>query len=318
MPLQPGRRIFPTRALRLAQTFPYPRTEQGLGCAAMLVACIFSALCGAAFFRAVRAEPGVSPLAGILIRVVCNFSCLAWPLLWGAPLPRLRRWQGNRALWCWGVLGVVATTCYYLALPLVGSGLTMFLNAGSGIFVAALGPWLTGQRTARSHWLGALGSCAGLYLLCLAGGGAPGSALGALLALLSGLFGGLAYLLVARRRAAYGPETVTLHWTFVNLLAYLGFVFFYPPRWPGLADTWVLFVAAGLAGAASQFFTALSYQKAPASLAACLCYLSPVLGLALDACLFGLRFGPAELVGAATVLAFGVAMPLLSARRARD
>lgn len=314
MSLHPGRRIFPTRTFS-SLPISYPRTELGSGCAAMLIACVLSALCGAAFFFALRNEPGASPLAGIFLRVLCNISCLAIPLLRGAAPPKLRRWRGNRGLWCWGVLGVIATTSYYLALPLVGAGLTMFLNAGSGIFVAALAPWLTGQRTARCHWLGALGSCAGLYLLCLPSGGGLRSALGALLALLSGLFGGLGYLLVARARAAYRPETVMLHWTFVNLIAYLGFLFFYPPKWPALGDTWLLFTVAGLCGAASQYFTSLGYQKAPASLAACLCYLGPVLGLALDACLFGMRFGAGELAGAALVLAFGVAVPLLKARK---
>lgn len=316
MPLSPGRRIFPARAPRVLRlnALPLPRTELGLGCAAVLLACVFSALGGVAFFGAMRGEPGTSALAGLLVRVLCNFSCLAVPLWKGTSLPRIRRWSGNRGLWCWGALGVVSTASYYLALPLVGSGIAMFLNAGSGIFVAALGPALTGQRTARACWLGAAGSFVGLYLLCLPGAGEMHSAFGAFLALLSGLFGGLAYLLVARARAAYRAETVMLHWSFVNVLAVLGFVFFFPPRWPGLADTWLLFGLAGLCGAASQYLTSIGYQKAPPSLAACLAYLCPVLGLALDATLFGFRFGLPELVGAAIVVGFGVALPLAKAR----
>jgi len=281
----------------------------------MIIACLFGALCGASFYQALRTEPGVSPLAGVLVRILANLSCLVVPFLRGSALPKLRRWRGNRGIWCWGVLGAISTTCYYLAVPLVGSGLTMFLNAGSGIFVAALAPKLTGQRTARAQIFGALGSFAGLYLLCLPSGAGASAALGGVLALLAGFFGGVGYLLVARARAAYRPETVMLHWTFVNLVAYAGFLFFYPPRWPTMGDTWLFFVVAGLCAAASQYFTSLSYQKAPAALAGCLSYLCPVLGLAVDALAFGFRFGPTELTGAALVIAFGVAMPILKAKR---
>ncbi|RZA09825.1 MAG: hypothetical protein EOP11_00285, partial [Proteobacteria bacterium] len=81
----------------------FPRSQAGLGAAAIITACVFSALGGAGFFHALRSEPGVSATAGILLRILANFSCLLIPLCAGRPLPTLRRWQGNRSLWLWGV-----------------------------------------------------------------------------------------------------------------------------------------------------------------------------------------------------------------------
>ena len=275
----------------------------------MLAACVLNAIVGAGFYHAHQLDPRASPTAGIFLRILANFACLLVPLAQGRALPRLHPWRGHRCLWLWGLFGVLCTSTYFLAVPLVGAGLTMFLSAGSGIVVAALSPILCGQRTRRVHYLGAAGSFVGLSFLVPAGGG--GSLLGAVLAVFSGLAGGLALLMVARVRSAHRPETVMLHWTTANLLACGGFLFFFPPLWPTRPEAWAAYISAGLCAAASQYLTTLAYQKAPAPLLACLCYLSPVLGILADSVLFGMNLSTTAWIGVATVLFFGLALPLL-------
>jgi drug/metabolite transporter (DMT)-like permease len=304
------------RVLTLPNRVPCLQSEAGLGAAAMLLACLLSALSTVGFFQAHTSDPNFSAPAGVLVRILANFSCLLIPLLRRKPLPKLQPWRGHRSLWLWALLGVLATTCYYLALPRVGCGITMFLNAGSGIFIAALAPYLLAQRTNRACWVGALGSFAGLFLLTPSGQGGSGPALGAFLAILSGLFGGLAFMMVARRRGKCSIESVMLHWGVANLIAYSGFLFFFPPTWPAGSAAWSALMLAGLAGAGSQYFTAVAYRKAPAALAACLCYLSPVLAIVCDAYLFNVKFGASALVGGAIVLFFGIGLPLANLARA--
>lgn len=289
--------------------------ETNIGLAAILGACVLNVAAASGFFFAHRVDPSFSAGAGIFVRILANFSCLLIPLSQGRALPRLLPWVGNRSLWLWGFFGVLTTGTYYLSIPLIGGGLSLFLNAGSGIFIVALAPLLTGQSSCWLHWLGALGSFSGLFLLS-SGAANPSSALGYLLAIVSGLFGGLALLMVARRaRKPYPTDTVMFHWTLVNFVACSGFLFFVSPTWPAAPGAWVALVLAGFAATASQFLTAYAYQRAPAALVACLTYCGPVLSVAVDAWVFGLPFTTATIFGAGLVLAFGLLLPLLRHRR---
>lgn len=280
----------------------------------IILACVINALVGAGFYYAYQIDPGMSAGTGGFIRVLANFSCLLIPLSQGRALPRIRAWHGNRALWLWAFFGVLTTSAYYLSIPLLGAGLSMFLNAGSGIFIVALAPLLAGQRSPLFHWFGVLGSFAGLFLL---GQSANGSvpAVGALLAVLSGLFGGLAMLMVARARKNYSPDSIMFHWTIANCLAYAGYFFFTPPTFPSLALTWGVLVVTGLGAAASQYLTAVSYQRSSASFVACLSYLTPIFSLVIDACIFGFSFSRSAILGAALVLGFGLVLPILGGKK---
>lgn len=283
--------------------------EISRGIAAILFACALNAYVGAGFFLARQVDTSYSPETGIFLRVLMNLSCFLIPLCFGNPAPRPLRWKGNRSLWAWGMFGVITTTTYYLAFSYTTVGTVNFLNAGSGIFIVALAPILCAQSTPISHWLGVIGSLLGLYLL-----GSPSSAaftsLGSILATVSGLFGGLAMLMVARTRKAYRPETIMFHWTLVNLVAYCLFLSVRSPVWPSEPAAWGYLLSAGLAAAWSQYFMAYSYQRAPASLVACLTYLGPVLSLAVDVIVFKLHYPVTSLLGAGLILGFGCFFPL--------
>lgn len=295
------------------RTTRFPRIDDA-GVLPILAACALNALVGAGFYFAYQLDPKMSPATGGFIRVLCNFSCLFVPLFYVRALPKLRPWHGNRALWLWAFFGVLTTSLYFASIPMVGSGMSMFLNAGSGIFIVALAPFLTGQKSPLFHWLGVLGSFGGLYLLGHSASGAN-SAIGSFFALLSGLFGGLAMLMVARARKNYSPESIMLHWTVANVIAYAGFFFFIPPVLPTVGGAWVVLILTGVAAAGSQYLTAISYQRSSASFVACLSYLTPVLSLALDAIVFGFSFSRSALLGAAMVLGFGLILPLMAGKK---
>ncbi len=285
------------------------------GVLAILCACVLNMMVGIAFYAARKAEPGFSPFAFIILRVLTNSSCLLLPLLRGRKLPRLQGWRGNKALWLWGCCGLGTTTTFFYAINYSPVGVVNFLNSGSGIFIAGLAPVFTGQSTPLLDWFGIVGSMAGLFLLSRPDTG-DFSPIGAALAIFSGMCTAVAYLMIARtRKRAHAPELFMLHWTLVSLLAYTLLLIMMPISWPQQSTTWLLLLAAGLSASWSQYLSTLAYSKAPASLMACLTYVGAVLSVTADTFIFGIIYPHEALLGAAIVMFFGCFLPLWKVRR---
>lgn len=267
---------------------------------------------GAAFYQAHMLDPKFSSLGGSFIRVLANLAFIMIPIAlgrgeWGQLL--LKPGQ-HRVLWLWGLFGALTVTCFFGALSLIGNGLASFLSASSGVFVAALAPFIARQRTGPAIWIGVLGAVAGLYLLGRTTS-LEVSPWGACLALLSGFFAAVAYLLVARTGSRYTPQTVMMTWCVAALSAHFIAFIASGVSFPASPLAWILLVAAGLAASLSMHFTTVAYQNAPAGLVASLSYLAPVLSLGLDAIFFGIRPGPQAGLGALLVVGFGAFLPFL-------
>lgn len=279
------------------------------GQTAILVACIFSAATGAAFFAAHQEDPSFSSLGGSFVRVIANLVFISLPFIrtnCRLILSPLR----HRALWLWGVFGAMTVTTYFAAVALVGSGQTAFLGASSGIFIAALSPVIARQKVNPMNWLAIIGSIFGLYMMC-ANGKNDDSFLGTVLAIASGLFGALAYLMIARTKSTYSTSQIMMTWCLSAITAHLLIFCFHNVTWPTRPGVWLLLLLAGLAASLSQHLTTYAFQRAPASQIASLSYLAPVLSLLLDMILFGFVPTATAGIGASIIFAFGVVVPVL-------
>lgn len=284
--------------------------EAKMGVRSILIASIFGALMGVAFFAAHRLEPAFSSFSGSFIRVLANLAFILLPIS-GAGRPKLLTPVRHHSLWLWGFFGALTVTSYFAAVALLGSGTSAFLSASSGVFIAALSPLIARQRVSRLNWLAIAGAVSGMFLM--SSGAVHGqSSLGVGLALASGLCGALAYLMVARTKSVYATSTLMMTWCLSAIAAHLLIFCFFPVDWPKSLAAWALLGAAGVAASLNQNFTARAFQLAPASLVASLSYLAPVISLLLDSIVFGIRPTATEGLGAALILGFGAMLPMLA------
>lgn len=283
--------------------------EAKKGVQSILIATLFGALMGAAFFAAHRREPAFSSFSGSFIRVLANLVFILLPFS-GAARPQVLPPRRHRSLWLWGFFGALSVTSFFAAIALIGNGPAAFLSASSGVFIAALSPFIARQRVSALNWLAISGSVAGMFVMS-AGTLENHSLLGVAAALMSGLSAALAYLMVARTKSAYTTSTIMMTWCLSAMTAHLLIFCFHPVAWPEGLATWGLLIAAGIAASLNQKFTARAFQLAPASLVASLSYLAPVLSLVLDSVFFGMQPTAAEGIGAALILGFGAMLPML-------
>ncbi len=286
---------------------------------AILVASILSSLTGAAFYTAHLFDPLFSSFCGSFIRVLANlFIATALSQIQSRSTNRIPfPSRKHRELWAWGFFGALTVTSYFASVSLIGNGQSAFLGASCGVFIAALSPLMTGYRADSCQWFAIGGSLLGIYFLC-AKQPLEGSCIGTSLAIMSGLFAALAYLMISRTRGAYSTATVMSVWCIVALFAHVMVFIFFNVTWPTELRAWVYLGIAGLTASFAQHFTTYAFQRSSPMLMASLSYLTPVFSLALDMIFFG--FDPVwqSELGAVLVVAFGALVPLMSARKKMD
>ncbi|MCB0361771.1 MAG: DMT family transporter, partial [Bdellovibrionales bacterium] len=248
------------------------------GIVAVLLGCLLSAIMGAAFFKAHLEDPEFTSFSGSFVRVLASLvlivSTASTELRFQFQLSPLQ----HKSLWAWGFFGALTVTTYFSAINLIGSGTTAFLSASSGLFIAALAPLLAKQKPKPITWVAIFGGILGTYFLS-AHSMRQDSLLGTITALLSGLFGAIAYLMIARTREKYRVSTLMMTWSLSALIAHLAIFCFAPPIWPSNQAAWLYLGLAGASASLAMHFTTLAFQKAPAVLVASLSYLAPLLSL---------------------------------------
>jgi drug/metabolite transporter (DMT)-like permease len=234
-------------------------------------------------------------------------------LVMAAPLPfalRAEPWRDRGAVVALLLLGAAEAAnvvLYFAAIargPVAVAVLTHYLTP---LLVTLASPWVTGQRASRRALVAAPVSLAGLALLVWQPGtGTPF----ATAALGGGSAAFYAVIVFAARRAgrSFRPMEVTAwHAVFsVLLLLPLGAEVL-PPRAPAT----LLVVGGALAcgvGGALLFYRGVVLVPPP--VAGALTYLEPLTAAVVGWAAFGEAIGPAGLVGAALVLASGVAVAL--------
>lgn len=285
------------------------------GAVIILIASLLSALSGVGIYYAHKLDPHFSPLAGILLRILANFSCLFVPWVKGLSRPRLHSWHTARDLWLWGIFGVFTLLSYYYSVVFIGAGMATVLSAGGGVLTVCLAPLLTKQRLVPGHVPSAIGCAIGIFLLAQPSVGQVNNSGGSLLAIASGLFSAIAYIMVARTRNLHQTETVLLHWTVINLIVISIVLTLTSIKWPKDWLVWLVLLAPALLMAWSQYFTAMAYQQSQASLIACLSFIGPLLNILIDSCLFRIALSTTGLAGVFVIIVCGFILPVTLTKR---
>lgn len=279
----------------------------------MVLSCIFFAGMNSLAYAAYLREPQISPLVGSFARILVNLLLvvIAAQLLGKvSELPGDKRWT----LWARGGFGSLSLMCSFAAVAAIGAGEASFLHASNGVFTALLAPFVVGQRNSRRVWVAIVGAMIGLYLLF-----EPrfddAHPFGRTIALCSGLFASLAYLMISRAGKDNSPMTVIFYLCIVSVVLHIAILAVVPVTWPQQRETYAMLISAGVLGSIAQLFLTRAYQDAPAALNSAVAYLQPVLNMFIGVFAFSRVPDAKAWIGAFIVVIFGVMLPLSKVKR---
>lgn len=278
----------------------------------MLGAAVVFALMATCVGLAHARDPSLSSLVASAARAAVNLGVLvaiAWPRLdrlWG---------DGRRSLWVRGVLGGVSLLTYFTALAHLGIGEAAFLNQTSAVWVAALAPFVLGERTGRLAWLAVLGSMVGVALLAHPREG-PGDLLGRAAGLGSGLFAAGAYLSIRRASATNEPIAIVYYFTLVATVVAVALAWVADAPWPRDPVVWGWLAGSGVAATVAQLLMTEAYRIGRAGPIAAAGAAGPLVTALLGWLLLDQVPDLRGAIGMAVLLVTGVLLPFAAAREA--
>ena len=220
----------------------------------------------------------------------------------------------STSLWLRGLFGSLSVISIFYAVHAIGIGESSFLNASSAVWVGFLSPWVLGQKNTRLGWIAIFCGLFGIYLLYQ-----PDLTdvhlLGKTAALGAGLWGAIAYMMIAKAGPRHHPLTIVFYFVFVATIIHTVWFFFQPLQWPHDTRSWIALMGAGIAATVAQIFMTMSYQSAPAALGSAVSYAQPVFSLIFSVLIFSVVPNQRSLLGAAIVLSSGVALPFVQGRK---
>jgi drug/metabolite transporter (DMT)-like permease len=284
------------------------------GEALMVAGCFLTAAMGGFTYSAHLAEPELSSIAISFVRVCMNLV-LVCALVSSVSGSTRKIWPTKRGwLWAWGVAGAATVSTYFFSVTRLGMGEATFLQSSYAVFAILLAPWLLGERVSARSATMVSGSVVGLALL-FSPQGDPAQWQGAAAALFSGLTAAIAYVSVAKAGKQHTPATVLFFWTLLCLPLHLAALIIWRIALPHSVIGWGYVLAAGTAGALSQYCIAIAYQRGPVAAVSAVSYLAPLLCMMGDWVFFDFRFTGRSLIGAGCILFFGVLLPFENRRR---
>lgn len=287
----------------------------------MVVASLMFATMSALVFQTKVWNADESPLTASFIRVLFNLVIVV--ALSFVTHDRKGRRLGirglfgnfNTSLWLRGFFGSLSVISVFYAVHAIGIGESSFLNASNAVWVGLLSPWVLKQKNSRLGWLAILSGLFGLYLLYQPELGGETHLMGKTIALGAGLWGAIAYMMIAKAGPSNHPLTIVFYFVFVATLIHLVWFFFQPLQWPADTRSWLALIGAAVAATIAQIFMTLSYQNAPAALASAVSYAQPVFSMLLSVVIFSAVPNERSLLGAAIVVFSGVALPFVQSRK---
>lgn len=236
----------------------------------------------------------------VLVRSIAALVVLA-PLLLkgGAPeLIRLERpgMQVSRVL-----LATAEIVFFYMAIRFLPLADVMTFYLAGPIYVAAVSPWLLGERVSKRQWLAIAIGFAGVVFVLRPGAGSLSWA-----SLIS-IAGSLCYaMMVVQSRQLRGtPDRVLVFWQTIGALA-VGAVLA-PFGWitPGPLDL-VMLAALGAISMTAHLCIARSVKLAPAAVVAPIQYSLLLWAIVFGWLVFGDHPRPSMLIGAAVIVVAGL------------
>lgn len=113
-----------------------------------------------------------------------------------------------------GTLGYGAVTCYFYSAQHLPVGDAVLLQYSHPVFVAALAPWILGEKTGRGHWWLVLTALAGIFFVVGKSGQWRGDAA---VGLFGSILSGCAYMTVRHLSKTEHPLTILVWFTAVTI-----------------------------------------------------------------------------------------------------
>ncbi len=198
-------------------------------------------------------------------------------------------------------LATAESVLFYMAIRFLPLADVMTFYLAGPIYVAAVSPWLLGERVNGRQWLAIAVGFAGVVFVLRPGSGSLSWA-----SLIS-IAGSLCYaMIVVQSRQLRGtPDRVLVFWQTIGALV-VGAVLA-PFGWvtPGLADL-VMLAALGVISMAAHLCIARSLKLAPAAVVAPIQYSLLLWAILFGWLVFGDRPRPSMLIGAAVIVVAGL------------
>ena len=182
-----------------------------------------------------------------------------------------------------GLCGFAALSLHFYTIARLPLGTAVLLNYTGPIFASLFAVFFLKEKPGILLFAMALISFTGVYFLTQADFRA--AVLPFFLALLSGVFVGIVYVLIRAIRRRESPLTVIFYFTAVSTAGSLGFLPF-GFKWPGLYE-WLLLAGVGAGSFYGQLWMTTSLRRAPAALVSPFSYLAPLLSFVYGFIFFG-------------------------------
>ena len=223
------------------------------------------------------------------------------PLLMKGGMPNLVRLEKPGVQVSRVALATAELVFFYMAIRYLPLADVMTFYLAGPIYVAAVSPWLLGERVSRRQWLAIAIGFAGVVVVLR-----PGSGSLSWPALIS-IGGSLCYAMVVvqSRQLRSTPDRVLVFWQTIGALV-IGAVLS-PFDWvtPSLADLLML-AALGIVSMTAHLCIARSLKLAPAAVVAPIQYSLLLWAILFGWLVFGDRPQPPMLIGAAVIVIAGL------------
>ena len=263
-------------------------------------------------------DPSASALTASFVRITVNFIVVLWFAAKANGLKGLKQLWGNRrwSLWGRGLFGGLSLICVIYAVQEIGIADASFLQNSNSVWIGFIAPFYLRQKNSTSTWIALTMGLVGTYLIYQP---ELGSAhfVGKTIAIASGFFSAIAFMMIARVGRSNSSLTVVFYFCLVTIMIHLLWFIIYGFTPPQSLRALIFLVLAGLAGSGAQIFMTKSYQLAPAAIVSAVSNAQPVMSLALGMMVFGDRPNVVGLAGAFIVLLSGVALPLIAIDRSK-
>lgn len=197
---------------------------------------------------------------------------------------------------------LAAFACFFYALKFISLSTALLLNNTFPLFVPIVA-WLMGKHhTPYKVWLGIILGFIGVGLVLKP---APGFfQIASIVGLASGVLAAIAVVIICRLTKTT-PVTQILFYNFLICSVLTGI--FLPFGWQSLnTHTFFLLLGVGFFGAAYQFFSTLSYAKAPVRITSSLMFLCILFGVVADWLIWNKILDITALTGMICVIVGGI------------
>jgi drug/metabolite transporter (DMT)-like permease len=259
------------------------------------------ALAGILYSYCFTLKPNLSPAVIAMVRILVGFLP---PLLFVARYRSILPLLGNnrRDLAFWGLAGSATVTTFFFSTQLVGVGITQMLSSVQGLVFFCGAPFLLKERLKWQNLIGLIFSIIGLNFVIISRNSTSIFKLeqsiiesrSILYGLLSGIFGGIAYLFMVRCRRTNCPEVIAFYWAVPSLILQIFLVFYLSADYKNKFSIysylvnnitniiWFCALLGGILTATSQLLLAESYRHGNAVLLTLITYLGPLINLSVD------------------------------------